>query len=63
VAASTTLIHLLGDVPSVPLIGWLERSLGGGSAFDWAMGVVPATIFASAIVWWWAGRREPATAQ
>jgi MFS family permease len=57
VAASTTLIHLLGDVPSIPLIGWIETRLGGEAGFDWAMGVVPAVIFASAALWWWAGVR------
>ena len=61
VAASTTLIHVLGDVPSVPLIGWIARSLSIDGSFDWAMGVVPATIFASAFLWWWAGRRQTAT--
>lgn len=63
VAASTTLIHLLGDVPSIPLIGWIATRLGGAPGFDWAMGVVPAAIFGSAIVWWWAGAREPVKAQ
>jgi len=58
VAASTTLIHLLGDVPSIPLIGWIDTRIGTASGFDWALGVVPATIFASALVWWWAGLRQ-----
>ena len=57
VAASTTLIHLLGDVPSIPLIGWIANWLDRERGFDWAMGIVPATIFASAIAWWWAGIR------
>jgi hypothetical protein len=44
-------------VPSIPLIGWIETRLGGEAGFDWAMGVVPAVIFASAALWWWAGVR------
>jgi len=57
VATSTTLIHLLGDVPSVPIIGAIAATIGGSLGFDWGMGLVPALVFGSSLVWWWAGRR------
>jgi MFS family permease len=55
IAVSTTLIHLLGDVPSVPFIGWLADeftpTLGAAPAFDRAFLVIPLCIAAGAVIW------------
>lgn len=59
VAVSTTLIHLLGDVPSVPFIGKLADhftvTLGVAAAWERAFLVVPGCILAAALAWFAAG--------
>lgn len=59
VAVSTTLIHLLGDVPSVPMIGALADSLtpklGLVEAFNWGFLIIPVYIAAGAVIWVAAG--------
>ena len=46
-AASIVAIHLLGDVPSPPLIGWLAEQYSLQSA----MLLVPAAVLAAGIAW------------
>lgn len=59
VAVCTTLIHLLGDVPSVPVIGNLVDHLTAqhdrAHAWEQAFMVVPACILAGALAWLAAG--------
>ncbi|MGZ7032872.1 MAG: spinster family MFS transporter, partial [Thermoanaerobaculia bacterium] len=47
VALSILIIHLLGDVPSPPLIGILSDASSLGKAFL----IVPAAILVSGIIW------------
>jgi MFS family permease len=72
VAVCTTLIHLLGDVPSVPLIGALTDRLtaahGVAGAWERSFLVVPACILGGGLAWCaaalWGGAsaRDAATA-
>lgn len=60
VALSILSIHLLGDVPSPPMIGWISDH----SSLDRAVLVVPIAIFLAGAIWsfeaWLGGRRGPA---
>jgi len=53
VALSIFMMHILGDVPSPPLIGYLSDLHGLGSAFL----IVPAAILLSGIIWTYAATR------
>ena len=58
-ALSILLMHLLGDVPSPPLIGYLSDI----SSLQRAFLVVPVAIFAGGVIWSyaaWRGTRVPA---
>ena len=46
-AASIVAIHLLGDVPSPPLVGWLAERYSLQSA----MLLVPAAVLVAGVVW------------
>ena len=56
VAGSIFCIHVLGDVPSPWLVGWLS----GRSSLGQAVMVVPGAVLIAGILWtaeaWWAGR-------
>jgi MFS family permease len=54
VALSIFMMHILGDVPSPPLIGYLSDLHGLGSAFL----IVPAAILVSGIIWTYAAARR-----
>jgi predicted MFS family arabinose efflux permease len=60
VALSILSIHLLGDVPSPPMIGWISDH----SSLGRAVLVVPIAIFLAGAIWsfeaWLGGRRGPA---
>jgi MFS transporter, Spinster family, sphingosine-1-phosphate transporter len=60
VALSILCIHLLGDVPSPPLIGWLSDA----SSLGRAVLVVPVAVLLAGAIWTWeawlGGRRRPA---
>ncbi len=51
-------IHLLGDVPGVPLVG----NIADLSSMDMAFGSLAAFAALAAGVWWWAAMAEPAAA-
>jgi predicted MFS family arabinose efflux permease len=53
--ASIVAIHLLGDVPSPPLIGWLADQ----HSLQTAMLLVPAAALASGLLWLRAAMRKP----
>lgn len=72
VAVCTMLIHLLGDVPSVPAIGAvndaLAPQLGVAGAWERAYLIVPALVLGGALVWfaaalWGCRHAQPAEAQ
>lgn len=46
-ALAILVLHLLGDVPSVPLVGWLEDH----TSFDIAFGFIPLTLLVAAGLW------------
>jgi cyanate permease len=50
-------IHLLGDVPGVPLVG----NIAEWSNMDTAFGSLAIFAGLAAVVWWWAALREPVT--
>ncbi len=54
-AFNTLMIHLLGDVPSPPLIGWLSDRSSLGQAFL----VLPAMMVVSGLIWSWAAYSGP----
>ena len=54
VALSIFLMHMLGDVPSPPLIGYLSDLHGLAKAFL----VVPVAIFISGVIWTYAAARR-----
>jgi MFS transporter, Spinster family, sphingosine-1-phosphate transporter len=58
VALSILTIHLFGDVPSPPMIGWISDR----SSLDRGVLVVPVAIFLAGAIWtfeaWLGGRRE-----
>jgi MFS family permease len=53
VAMSIFLMHILGDVPSPPLIGYLSDRSSLARAFL----VVPAAVLVSGVIWCWAAWR------
>jgi MFS family permease len=60
-ALNTLVIHLLGDVPSPPIIGWLSDRSSLGQAFL----VLPAMMVVSGLIWGyaaWSGPRHAAAA-
>ena len=54
VALSIFMMHILGDVPSPPLIGYLSDRNGLASAFL----IVPVAIFLSGVIWTYAAMRR-----
>lgn len=54
VALSIFMMHILGDVPSPPLIGYLSDRNGLASAFL----IVPVAIFISGVIWTYAAARK-----
>jgi MFS transporter, Spinster family, sphingosine-1-phosphate transporter len=58
VALSIFLMHILGDVPSPPLIGWLSDAHGLAKAFL----IVPFAILITGAIWTWAAIRGARTA-
>ncbi len=48
-------LHLLGDVPGVPLVGEVSE----WTSFDVAFGGMSVFALAAGAVWWWAAVREP----
>jgi MFS family permease len=54
VALSIFMMHMLGDVPSPPLIGYLSDRSGLASAFL----IVPVAIFISGVIWTYAALRK-----
>ncbi len=58
VALSIFAIHVLGDVPSPPLIGWISDT----SSLDRAVLIVPVAVLTAGLVWtleaWLGGRRR-----
>jgi len=54
VALSIFMMHILGDVPSPPLIGYLSDRNGLASAFL----IVPVAIFLSGVIWTYAAARK-----
>ncbi|HVE70461.1 MAG TPA: MFS transporter [Thermoanaerobaculia bacterium] len=58
VGLSVFLMHLLGDVPSPPLIGWLSDR----SSLEKAVLIVPVAILISGLIWSYAAWRGERTA-
>lgn len=58
VALSIFMMHMLGDVPSPPLIGYLSDRNGLASAFL----IIPVAIFISGVIWTYAAARKTADA-
>ena len=48
-------LHLLGDVPGVPLVG----TIAGWKGMDVAFGMLAVFALLAAAIWWWAALREP----
>jgi predicted MFS family arabinose efflux permease len=48
-------LHLLGDVPGVPLVGMVS----GWKGMDTAFGLLAVFALLAAALWWWAAAREP----
>ena len=48
-------LHLLGDVPGVPIVGMVS----GWKGMDLAFGLLAMFALAAAAIWWWAASREP----
>jgi len=55
VALSIFMMHILGDVPSPPLIGYLSDLHGLATAFL----IVPVAILISGVIWTYAAARKP----
>lgn len=53
-ALSIFILHFLGDVPAIPLVGWVADHAGWGNAF----GLIPLFLAAGGAVWWWAAVAE-----
>ncbi|MSR18795.1 MAG: MFS transporter [Phycisphaerales bacterium] len=54
VAMSIVLIHLLGDVPSVSMVGWMSAEFG----FNTGLALLPLALVGASVVWWVAIRVE-----
>ena len=52
VALSIFLMHVLGDVPSPPLIGWISDR----SSLQRAIQIIPIAVIVSGLTWCWAAR-------
>ena len=48
-------LHLLGDVPGVPLVG----TIAGWKGMDVAFALLAVFALLAAAIWWWAALREP----
>jgi len=48
-------LHLLGDVPGVPIVGMVS----GWKGMDLAFGLLAMFALVAAAIWWWAASREP----
>jgi MFS family permease len=58
VGLSVFLMHLLGDIPSPPLIGWLSDI----SSLERAFLVIPVAVLAAGLIWIYAASRRPVEA-
>jgi len=48
-------LHLLGDVPAVPIFGWISQQY----SMNFAFGLLPIFALLCGAVWWYAARNEP----